>query len=146
MRGTARLEVRDLPGAAEDLEAGLKLDPDNATLKQLLAQAEQAKAPPVAPLDAAAAAELQRQADAARSHGDLAGAIKDYSEAIRLSPPNTALYYLRGTAQLELSDRPGAAEDFEAGLKLDPGNATLKQLLERAKTGAAKPTTLAPTR
>ncbi len=43
------------------------------------------------------------------------GAIKDYSEAIKVGPPNTALYFLRGTAHLEAGELAGAIADFEAG-------------------------------
>src|SRR5205085_2648448 len=91
--------------------------------------------------DPAAAAKLQGQADAKRKQGDLVGAIEDYGEAIRVSPPNTALHYLRGIARLESGDRAAAAEDFAAGLKLDPNNATLQKLLGQARvqSGPASP-------
>ncbi len=78
------------------------------------------------------AAQLQRQADAMRARGDLLGAIRGYDEFIEISPPNTALFYLRGTARLELGDKAGAIEDFEHGLRLDPKNDTLKNLIARA--------------
>jgi len=68
--------------------------------------------------------------------GNLEGAVEDYSQAIRLGPPNAALNYLRGTTRLRLDQFALAAQDFEAGLKLDPSNATLKQLLEQARVGA----------
>jgi hypothetical protein len=73
---------------------------------------------------------------------NLEGAVEDYSQAIRLGPPNAALHYLRGTTRLRLEQFSQAAQDFEAGLKLDPSNATLKQLLEQARVGADKQTSL----
>jgi tetratricopeptide (TPR) repeat protein len=78
------------------------------------------------------AARLQQQADALRARGDLTGAIRGYGAAIESGPPNTALYYLRGTVRLELGDKVGAMEDFEHGLRLDPNNDTLKCLLAQA--------------
>jgi tetratricopeptide (TPR) repeat protein len=84
-------------------------------------------------IDPLAAAAAQRRADAKRRRGNLAGAIRDYDEAITVSPPNTALYYLRGTAHQEIEDHAGAIADFEAGLKLDPSNATLHFLLQQSR-------------
>jgi len=137
LRGTTRMRMPDFPGAIEDFEAGLKLDPKNSTLRQLLEGAQQGRtqvrASPSAPVDAAAAVKWQREADDKRARGDLVDAIQDYDEAIKVSPPNTALYYLRGTARLETGDRAGAAEDFAAGLKLDPSNKTLQGLLDRVR-------------
>jgi Flp pilus assembly protein TadD len=142
LRGTARLEFGDRSGAATDFEAGLKLDPKNTTLQQLLAQAQAtpSERPAVqeAPRDPGAAKKLQDQADAARAQGDLTSAIRLYGEAIALSPPNTALYYLRGTARLEFGDRSGAVSDFEAGLKLDPTNPALQQLLAQAQAADSR--------
>ncbi|HEV2101039.1 MAG TPA: tetratricopeptide repeat protein [Stellaceae bacterium] len=133
LRGTARLDTGDFTGAAEDFDAGLRLDPDNAALAALRRRAQSAlKANAAAPrgTDAVAAVELQHAGDAKRAQGDVAGAIADYSEAIKVGPPNTALYFLRGTARLQAGALTGAAADFEAGLKLDPTNVTLAQLLK----------------
>src|SRR5207302_2850221 len=88
-----------------------------------------------APTIDAAAAKLRHDADAERAKGDLVAAIRTYGEAIRVSPPNTALYYLRGTARLDVDDFAGAVEDFAAALKLDPSNVTLLGLLKRAQSG-----------
>jgi hypothetical protein len=78
------------------------------------------------------AARLQRQADAMRERGDLLGAIRGYGAAIESGPPNTALYYLRGTVRLEVGDKAGAIKDFEHGLRLDPNNDALKCMLAQA--------------
>ncbi len=147
LRGTTRLRAGDTSGAAEDFEAGLKLDPANETLKSLLSQARLPAPAKVsassAPVNPKLASDLQHAADAKRKSGDIAGAIVDYGKAIDVSPPNTALYYLRGTARLQTGDRSGAATDFEEGLKLDPANPTLKVLLEQAR---AAPVVVAPVR
>ncbi len=130
LRGTARLDAGDFVGARADFEAGLKLDPNNVTLNGLRQRAQSAsKANAASATDAASAVELQHMADAKRAQGDVAGAIADYSKAIKVGPPNPALYFLRGTARLQNGELAGAAADFDAGLDLDPANVTLAQLL-----------------
>lgn len=57
----------------------------------------------------------------------------DFTSALKDSPPNPALYFLRGSVKLQLKNWKGAAEDFEAGLKLDPNNAPLQALLKQAR-------------
>jgi tetratricopeptide (TPR) repeat protein len=137
LRGTARLDAGDPAGAAEDFDAGLKLDPTDRAMHALEQQAQTAIARNEVgsgpTIDAAAAAKLQHDADAARSNGDVATAIRMYGEAIRVSPPNTALYYLRGTARLEEGELAGAATDFETALKLEPSNVTLLGLLKQTR-------------
>jgi Flp pilus assembly protein TadD len=131
LRGSTRLQLKDFAGAAEDLDMGLALEPNNQTLKALR---EQARAGLMNQgLDPNAAAELQRRADEKRKHGDLSGALTDYNDAIRVSPPNTALYYLRGTILLEMGDNSAAREDFRAGLVLEPQNKTLLHLLQSSQ-------------
>jgi tetratricopeptide (TPR) repeat protein len=144
LRGTARMRIKDYLGALEDFKAGRALDPSNATLRELENQADAALAAEgeqsVRVVDPEAAAKLQQEGDAARAKGDVMGAIRAYDQAIQVSPPNTALYYLRGTAYLEAGEYAAAAEDFRAGLKLEPVNPTLQHLLEEAKLGMAKHT------
>lgn len=135
LRGTALLEAGNLPAAMKDFESGLVLDPENPTLQSLLQQTrtdlDRQGSPAV--LDAAAAAELARQGDLKREQGDRPAAIQAYSDAIRISPPNPALHYLRGVTRLETGDAAGAVLDFQTGLKLDPGNPTLRSLILRAR-------------
>jgi tetratricopeptide (TPR) repeat protein len=144
LRGTVRMRIKDYLGASEDFKAGLGLESTNTALQYLEEQASAAlveegeKGPTT--LDPEAAAKLQQEGDAARAKGDLMGAIRAYDQAIQVSPPNTALYYLRGTAYLDLGEYAAAAEDFRAGLKLEPVNPALQHLLEEAKLGMAKHT------
>jgi tetratricopeptide (TPR) repeat protein len=144
LRGTARMRIKDYLGASQDFKAGLGLEPTNTTLRQLEEEASAAlvdeSAKRRATVDPEAAAKLQQEGDAARAKGDLMGAIRAYDQAIQVSPPNTALYYLRGTAYLETGEYAAAAEDFRAGLKLEPVNPALQHLLEEAKLGMAKHT------
>lgn len=153
LRGTSRLRLEQFAQAAEDFEAGLKLDPSNATLKQLLEQArvgaEKLQSSP-ARTDAGSPSRLasweayQTRGNERLAESNLEEAAEDFSQAIRGGPPNTALFFLRGTTRLRLNQFAQAAEDFEAGLRLDPANATLKQLLEQARRGAAKQTSVPP--
>jgi lipoprotein NlpI len=136
LRGITRNERGNHAGAIEDYDAVLKLDPGNATVPILRQQS----------VEAAKLAELKRQGvpydwqsyqergNKRRASGDLAGASADFSEAIKLGPPNTALFYLRGITRAELGDHVGAIKDFDAVLKLDPGNVTVPGL--RAKSVA----------
>jgi len=148
LRGRARLHIKDYAGASRDFEAGLKLDPTNTVLQELEKQAgaspsdEGTQHPMVdaTTIDPQAAVTFQQEGDAAKAKGDLMGAIRAYDKAIRVSPPNTALYYLRGTTYLEAGEFAAAAEDFRAGLKLEPVNPALQYLLEEAKLGMGKHT------
>jgi tetratricopeptide (TPR) repeat protein len=147
LRGKSLLAIQDFAEAKRMFEIGLEQDPKNTTLAQLLKQAEQAisnasadagsggpaASARVRPVDAALAARLQAEADAAVKAGNLGGALDLYTQSIEVSPPNTALYFLRGRVFLSLDRRDEAAADFKAGLALDPGNATLKSLLEQAR-------------
>jgi len=83
------------------------------------------------------AAQLQRQAEKAKSSGDLKKAIGLYSEALHDVPYNAALYFLRGNALLQANRPQEAAKDFVAGLQLDPDNQTLTFLMHTANAMAA---------
>ena len=52
--------------------------------------------------------------------GDSAGALRDYNEAIRLSPQSAELYAWRGVLSDETGDASAAMEDYSRGLTLDP--------------------------
>ncbi len=73
----------------------------------------------------------QTKANEMKERGDLAGAIANYTKAIEKSPPNTALYYLRGITYATQEDHQRAFEDFAKGLELDPHNESLKVLLKQ---------------
>ena len=117
LRGCTLLHATDRQGAAKEFEAGLKLDPDNVTLRDLLARTA---------WEAHQERGIQRDAD-----GDHLGAAADFAEAIRIAPANPALHYLRGVALLHAADRQGATAEFETILKLEPNNTAVRGLLDR---------------
>jgi tetratricopeptide (TPR) repeat protein len=57
--------------------------------------------------------------------GDLAGALADFDEALRLQPALAAAYNNRGATRYEFGDLAGALADFEEALRLRPNNADL---------------------
>ena len=69
--------------------------------------------------------------------GDLAGAIDDCTEAIRLKPDYVDAYVRRGVARLERGERGPAAEDFSRALQLAPADwpqrAQVAQFLKKAQ-------------
>lgn len=147
LRGIAYADLKDHTHAMDDFKAGLKLDPNNVTLKFLLKQSSElqlkalANVPPqhalgkqnaVIQKDSLGWIQYQDRGKARKERGNLKGAIEDYSKAIETGPPNTALYYLRGITYAELKDHVHAIDDFQAGLKLDPSNITLKFLLKQS--------------
>jgi tetratricopeptide (TPR) repeat protein len=52
--------------------------------------------------------------------GDLAGAMEDFDEAIRLNPDFARAYNNRGNARSDLGDRRRALEDYDRALELAP--------------------------
>jgi len=136
LRGSALIEVGRPKDAAKDFVAGLELDPGNQTLTFLMHTAN-AKAAEQA---ASATTVLQRQADTAKTSGDLEKAIGLYGRAIGHTPQNAALFLLRGSALIEVDRPKDAAKDFVAGLELDPGNQTLTFLMHTANAKAAEQT------
>lgn len=53
--------------------------------------------------------------------GDLAGALADYTEAVRLDPVDPFAYNNRANARRDLGDLPGAIADYGEALRIDPG-------------------------
>ena len=57
--------------------------------------------------------------------GDYAGAIADYTMAIRLQPNNTKVYLSRGTLKFFLKQHSAAIADYNIAIRLQPDNATI---------------------
>ena len=64
------------------------------------------------------------------NQGDLARAIADYDEAIRLNPQFADAFYYRGDAHVEQGDFARAVADYDEVIRLDPQNGSA--LFQRA--------------
>jgi len=54
-------------------------------------------------------------------HGDLSGAMADYSKAIEIDPKNKLAYFNRGDLKKRLLvDYKGAIDDFSKAIEIDP--------------------------
>lgn len=58
-----------------------------------------------------------------RGKNDLAGALKDYEQAILLDPGAPAIYYHRGIAHHKKGDSKAALADYNQAIRLDPAYA-----------------------
>ena len=61
---------------------------------------------------------------ALRAQGDLAGALKDFTEAISLDPNSARAFANHGSALFAQRDFDGAIADFDQAIKLDPNDAS----------------------
>lgn len=66
---------------------------------------------------------------------DLLGAIKDFSEAIRIDPLATGALVARGEVKLTLADFEGAIVDFEDAIRIEPDSAHMIVARGKAKKG-----------
>ena len=55
-----------------------------------------------------------------RALGDQAGAIEDFTQAIKLKPDDVVAYSLRGMSKSELGDHAGAIADYDKAIQLTP--------------------------
>lgn len=67
--------------------------------------------------------------------GDMQGALKDFTEVIKLDPKHADAYFRRGYLLMRNGDLSAAAQDFVNALKLDanhPNASMMKEMLKRA--------------
>lgn len=130
-RGIARLERGDKPGAAEDYETALRLDPDNslalhnlAALKSLAGDSQSAEKllrESIAKNEKLPYPRAERGYQRLQS-GDYKGALEDYNDVVRLEPNEPDNYINRGLVKEKLKDYAGALADYSHALKLDEKN------------------------
>lgn len=130
-RGIARLERGDKPGAAEDYETALRLDPDNslalhnlAALKSLAGDSQSAEkllSESIEKNEKLPYPRAERGYQRLQS-GDYKGALEDYNDVVRLEPNEPDNYINRGLVKEKLKDYAGALADYSHALKLDEKN------------------------
>ncbi|MBD2270285.1 tetratricopeptide repeat protein [Anabaena sp. FACHB-1391] len=97
-RGIVRAELGDKPGAIDDYNQAIKINPN-------LAQA------------------YNNRGTVRNELGDKQGAIDDYNQAIKFNPNYAGAYYNRGIVRYELRDKQGAIDDFNLAIKFNPNYA-----------------------
>ncbi|GCL40394.1 tetratricopeptide repeat protein [Dolichospermum planctonicum] len=97
-RGVVRSALGDKPGAIEDFNQAIKINPNYA-----LAYSNRG---------------LVRS-----QLGDKQGAIDDYNLAIKINPNYANAYYNRGSVRYELGDKQGAIDDYTLAIKINPNYA-----------------------
>ena len=129
LRGYARCDLGDLPGAMDDCNEAIRLKPDYAAafMNRALVRLRN-KDLDGAMLDCNEAIRLKpdlalsfnsRGIIRAEKH-DFAGAIDDYNEAIRLDPKLFRAFMNRACARFENGDLAGAIEDCDEVIRLQP--------------------------
>ncbi|CAN5123581.1 hypothetical protein BH09BAC3_BH09BAC3_30060 [soil metagenome] len=130
-RGTARMEKKDNAGALRDFEEALRLDPENSLAihniaivtsqsgestnsEQMLTEAIEKNKDMPYPRAARAYQRMQKN--------DLAGALEDYNEVIRIQPKAEEHYINRGTVKEMMKDFDGARKDFSKAIELNNKN------------------------
>ena len=68
--------------------------------------------------------------------GDVAGAVKDYGECLKLDQKNAQAYANRGALRFNLNDINGALDDFNKACELAPDNPQFKFLRDKLKEAA----------
>lgn len=128
LRGVARFEVADLPGAKLDLEVYLDQDRTNAMAFNYMAG--------ILFLDKDFKGALEHYNEVVRLdpeypdiytnrgmmrhyNQDFLGAVKDYDKALELNPRNPSAFNNRGAAKMMLKDFPGALADFDKAIGLN---------------------------
>ena len=112
-RGNAHRGLHQVDEAIADHTKAIELDPDYADAYNNRGNAWDDKEDykrAVADFDQAIKLNL----------GDSAGAIADYSEAIKIDPRYAVAYFNRANAEADKGDKTAAANDYQAALKINP--------------------------
>jgi len=73
--------------------------------------------------------------------GDMQGALKDFTEVLKLDPKHADAYFRRGYLLMRNGDLNAAAHDYVNALKIDPNHpnaSMMKEMLKRAKEMLAR--------
>ncbi|MFN7851159.1 MAG: tetratricopeptide repeat protein [Dolichospermum sp.] len=131
-RGNVRDDLGDKPGAIDDYNQAIKINPNNAQAynNRGIVRYELGDKPgaiddynlaiKINPNNANA---YNNRGLARAELGDKQGAIDDYNQAIKINPNNANAYYNRGIVRYELGDKPGAIDDYNQAIKINPNDA-----------------------
>jgi len=153
-RGVVKKSLRNYKGAIKDCDIAIRLDPENAEAYFIRGNARSDSgdhkmaiedydtAIHLKPRSTILAAAHIKRADSKFKLGNNIGAIKDYTEAIRLKSNKTAILAVvhinRGIANFNLGDIEGAIEDYDEAIRLKPKNTILRQVYVHRATAKAK--------
>ena len=153
-RSVVKKSLRNYKGAIKDCDTAIRLDPENAEAYFIRGNAradagdhkmaieDYGTAIHLKPRSTILATTYVKRADSQFKLSNNIGAIKDYTEAIRLRSNNTTILAVvhinRGTARFNLGDTEGAVEDYDEAIRLKPKNAILTQVYVHRATAKAK--------
>ena len=142
IRGEAKSQLGDNKGARDDYNHVLKLNPDDLEIRKKLDDLKKTTIEVQSRKDGTVVtrtitrtviksettsrdvSSYKEAAHKKSEKGDYAGAIKDYTEAIKLKPDDADTYIHRGWAKEKCNDYSGAIEDFTQAIKLNPNDAS----------------------
>jgi regulator of sirC expression with transglutaminase-like and TPR domain len=131
-RGLVRRETQNYDGALSDLDAHIRLRPNESTAYVGRAFIHEFKGEPdkaLEDLDEAIRLDPEqltahfRRGRLLLSKSDYDGAVRDEDEAIRRDPENAEAYGVRGWARVGLGKGDEAVADFSESIRLDPEDA-----------------------
>jgi len=134
--GKAKFDKGDYFNAVADFIQAVQLDPNNSTYKETRKNAQKRYI---------ADRLLEREADRITFSSDTLyynALIKNYSEAIRLSPDYAKVYAKRAETYLEKGDLDKAIDDYAQAVQFDPNNSTYKEALRNAQEKKVMQTTI----
>ncbi len=153
-RSVVKKNLRNYKGAIKDCDTAIRLDPQNAEAYFIrgntrsdvgdhkMAIEDYDTAIHLKPRSTILATAHVKRADSKFKRGNNIGAIKDYTEAIRLRSNNPAILAVvhinRGIARFNLGDTEGAIEDYDEAIRLKPKNTILTQVYVHRATAKAK--------
>jgi tetratricopeptide (TPR) repeat protein len=131
VRSGIRTSQGDISSAMEDFQKAIRLDPSVGTpLQGKAAGTERTPGGADDPQDAAA---FLRRAEQRRAEGNLADAVLDCGQALKLDPRSVDALLARGLCRQEQGYADRAIADFNRALEVEPGNSRAYMLRGRVR-------------